>query len=343
MDRPSSTSSSERAGSGPSWGLAWLLAVLLCAGALFALDGHWRARGHQPHPVDSMALWAMQRERAYQREPEAMLLLGASRIQAAIDMKHLRGLAPEYRPLMLAVNGTYPMAVLRDLARDEQFRGVVVIDIEANGLLEMFFDLQQPQVDYYRRSYTPSWRLHRTALTRLQRITVLADPRFSGVATLRHLWNGTEPFLNYAQFRADRGTDIDFQSTDSAAVREHFRRGIEDTVAAWQGLRPDPQAWLEQLAPVFEWAQRIEDRGGRVIFYQSPLSGGHVEVWDQVYPPSEYWDRFVAASPFPVLDGRRIERLSRFELPDESHLDFRDKVAFTEAWWAELQARGLPR
>lgn len=343
MDRPSSTSSSEPSAGTPAWGRAWLLALLLCAGLLFALDGHWRARGHQPGPVDSMALWAMQRERAYQRDPEALLLLGASRIQAAIDLKHLRGLAPEYRPLMLAVNGSYPMAVLRDLAQDEQFRGVVVIDIEANGLLQMFFDLQQPQVDYYRRSYTPSWRLHQLALTRIQRSTVLADPRFSAVASLRHLWNGTEPFLNYARFLADRSTAIDFQETDAEAVRAHFQRGIEANVAAWQDVRPNPQTWLQQLAPVFDWAQRIEDRGGRVIFYQSPLSGGHVAMWDQVYPPSEYWDRFVQASPFPVLDGRRSERLARFDLPDESHLDYRDKIAFTEAWWAELRARGLPR
>lgn len=336
MDRPSSTSSSS-----PRWGLAWLLALGLTALALGALEWRWRALGHVPGVVDSKALWAIQRDGAQVQDAVPVLLLGASRIQAAVDPALLDQLAPGHRHFMLAVNGRYPLAVLRDLAADESFTGVVVLDVEANAFLPRFVDLQQPWVEYWHRDYTPSWRWHRQLLTHWQQTSLLADPRFSAVASLRHLVRGTKPQVDYVRRRAHRGTEIDYARTDTVAARAHFRKSLANDIAAWRALRPDPATWLADIEPVFDWARRIEARGGRVVFYQSPLHGTHAELWDAVYPPADYWDHFVATSPFPVLDGRAEPTLQAFELPDDSHLDAHDKAAFTRAWLALMHARGV--
>jgi hypothetical protein len=341
MDRPSSTSSSEPLPAAPRRGLAWLLALLLAAGAVLAMHLHWHAQGYRAAIVDSKGLWALQRERATRDTENVVVLLGASRIQAAIDMDHLQALAPGYRPLMLAVNGTYPLAVLRDLAHDEEFRGTVICDIEANAFLPQFLPLQQQYVDYFHLTWTPSWKFHRRALDHWQRATVLGDPRYSAVATLRHALQGTQPFRDYARMRADRSMDIDFEKADPAAVRRHFAETLAGNIELWREIRPTPDAWVEALQPVFEWAAMIEARGGRVLFYQSPLHGSHVALWDAVYPPEDYWQRFVARSPFPVLDGRAHPVLDAFDLPDESHLDYREKPAFTEAWLAAIRELDL--
>jgi hypothetical protein len=341
MDRPSSTSSSEQARPALRYGLAWLLALALAAGAVLGMHLHWQQRGYRAAIVDSKGLWALQREHANRDADTALVLLGASRIQAAIEMDHLQALAPGYRPLMLAVNGTYPLAVLRDLAHDDDFRGVVVCDVESNAFLPQFIPLQQPYVDYFHESWTPSWKFHRFVLDHWQRATVLGDPRYSAVATLRHAVQGTQPFRDYARMRADRSMDIDVGAADPEAVRRHFAETLAGNIVLWREIRPTPEEWVEGLQPVFEWAAMIEARGGRVLFYQSPLHGSHVALWDAVYPPQDYWQRFVELSPFPVLDGRAHPVLDAFELPDESHLDYREKPAFTEAWLAVIRELGV--
>jgi hypothetical protein len=341
MDRPSSTSSSEPPRAARRDGLAWLLALALAAGVVLAMHLHWQQQGYRAAIVDSKGLWALHRERATGGEDTALVLLGASRIQAAIDMDLLRELAPGHRPLMLAVNGTYPLAVLRDLAHDDDFRGVVVCDIESNAFLPQFLPLQQQYVDYFHETWTPSWKFHRRVLDHWQHATVLGDPRYSAVATLRHALLGTQPFRDYARMRADRSTDIDFAAADPEAVRRHFAETLAGNIDLWREIRPTPEAWVEALQPVFEWAAMIEARGGRVLFYQSPLHGSHVALWDAVYPPADYWQRFVELSPFPVLDGRAHPVLDAFALPDESHLDYRDKPAFTAAWLEAIRELGL--
>lgn len=332
---PSSTSSSERR----SWLLTLGGASALAAATLLAVEWHWRGQGYTPTVLDSTQLWSVQRERVYGDSPRPLALLGASRTEYGIDVKALRELLPNYKPVMLAVNGSYPLSTLRDLAQDPDFRGVVLCDVESNTFVRDYFFLQQPYVDYYHQRWTPSWHLHRALLTGWQRTALIANPDFGFVATLKRGFTGGAPFRNYITYYGNRSGDIDYRKTDPEASKKHFAATVEGNIARLP--KRDPQQWLANVAPVYEWVKAIQARGGEVIFYESPTSGLTREINDRLYPRAEYWDRFVATSPAPVLSANAIPELASTVLPDDSHIDYRDKAAYTRALVKVLIERGL--
>jgi hypothetical protein len=322
------------------WITTWLLALVVAALIVGAAEAHWRALGYLPNIRDSSELWSIQRDRVYVTKKTPLVLLGASRIEFAIDTKRLAELLPHFQPVMLAQNAHYPLATLRDLANDERFHGVVLCDVESGGLYKMYTDMQQPLVDYYHRQWSPSWHLHRLLLTAWQRRAVIADPDLGAVAVALRLLAGTSPPRpDYIALHADRSGDIDYTRTDPEAAKHHF----EELLARGNELRAlvAPDAWFADLQEVYEWTKRIETRGGKVIFYQSPTSGAVRDVDAVAHPHAVYWDRFVANSTAAVLDAASDPQLSAFALPDGSHLDFRDKAAYTSALVDALVSRKL--
>jgi hypothetical protein len=322
------------------WATAWALAFIVGVAIVGAAEMHWRALGYVPNIRDSSELWSIQRDRVYSAKKIPFVLLGASRIEFAIDTKRLTELLPHYQPVMLAQNAHYPLAALRDLANDERFHGVVLCDLESGGLYKMYTDMQQPLVDYYHRQWSPSWHLHRLLLTAWQRRAVIADPDLGSVAVaLRLLDNKPPPRPEYIRFHADRSGDIDYSRTDVEAAKRHFAEALAGNKETQALVAPDP--WFDDLAPVYEWTRRIQARGGKVIFYQSPTGATLSQIEAIRHAPALYWDRFVANSPAPVLNAADDPHLSAFPLPDDSHLDFRDKAAYTSALVDALVSRKL--
>ncbi|MEO7013363.1 MAG: hypothetical protein ABI127_03580 [Dokdonella sp.] len=313
-----------------------LVAVSLCA----SVETYWRSHGYEPGVIDSKLLWAEQRDRVYERgSRRPFVLLGASRIQFGIDIRTLKDALPRYRPVMLAINGHYPLAALHDLAEDENFNGVVLCDIDARGLSAAYRDMQQPYVDYYHQRWTPSWRAHRRGLTFWQNAAVIANPDFGLLRTLIRWWgDDAGPWKSHVQFYANRSGDADFSKVDTAqstkGFADEFKRLLTDTPP------PPPEQWLASLADVRGWVEQIQARGGEVIFYDTPTSGKLREYANSGYPKSLYWDRFAAMIGAPTLSYTDIPALEDAPLADGSHLDFHDKPDYTRALVDALVDRG---
>ncbi|MCB1560825.1 MAG: hypothetical protein KDI75_06990 [Xanthomonadales bacterium] len=341
---PSSTSSSESPPAGHKrpgrrWGAIWLGVAIATTGVVAGAEATWRSLGFTPGLQDSAALWSIQRDRVYGNDPVPLVFLGASRTQYGFDLDRLRRAAPAYQPIMLAVNGLYPMAALRDLARDTNFRGIVVCDVELLAFWPEFREYPQEYVSYYHQQWTPSWRIHREVLSRWQELSVLGSPRFSWLSALRYATSQNKPFHDYAQLHRSREGDIDYQLVDTEASKRHFAEAAEGNLARLPIHNPDD--WFQGLDEVFGWVRRIQSRGGRVIFYRSPVSGPQETIIEERFPAEQYWNRFLKASPAPVIDANRIPVLDSFLLPDDSHLDYRDKAAYTLTWLQVMQDRGL--
>ena len=321
------------------WGVAWIVALAVAAALLVAVEFAWRAHGYGPNVIDSPQLWSAERDKVYGTDPRPLVLLGASRTEYGFDMRVLREELPGYRPVMLAVNGIYPLATLRDLARDPDFRGTVICDVESNAFLSEYAALQQPYVDYYHHHWTPSWRVHRALLDMWQRTAAISNPDFGAIALVRRAFMTVPPLQNYVTYHADRSGDLDYTRTDPEGAKRHFAAVVETNVARLPKYTPDQ--WFVEVEKALADARAIEARGGRVIFYESPISGLNRDVMDRVYPPELYWNRFAAASPVAVVSARDFPSLTAFPLPDDSHIDWRDKAAYTRAVIGVLKAKGL--
>ncbi len=334
---PSSISSSSP---GRYWAWAGVVSALLTMALCGSIESYWRSRGYEPGVIDSKLLWAQQRDRVYSsgsRSP--LVLLGASRFQFGIDMRTLKDALPRSRPVMLAINGHYPLAALRDLAEDKKFNGIVLCDIDARGFNATYRDMQQAYVDYYHQRWTPSWSVHRRALTWWQSTAVIANPDFGLLPTVLRWWQGAAgPWKTHVHFYADRSGDADFRKVDTAQSTKGFADEFKRLLT--EDPPPPPDQWLVGLADVSKWVEQIQARGGEVIFYDTPTSGKLREYANSGYPKSLYWDRFAATIHAPALSYTEVPALESAPLADGSHLDFRDKPDYTRALVNALLERG---
>ena len=320
------------------WLVSWAIALMLAAAAAAAFEDWLRAHDYWPTIQDDKDLWSMQMDRL-DAHGDAVALLGASRIQYAVDPV----LVQEFtgRPtMMLAVNGAYPLAALRALAEDPGFHGIAIVGIDSRGLSRRHWDMQRPWFDHYRNRWSLARRIHRMLLTPLQQHLVFIRSPFAVVQIVRRWLAGYGPPINdYVVMRPDRLGLLDYRRTNVAAIRE---RRIADLRDYYRDNVPDPpQAWLAALEEVSAWVRTIEARGGRVVFFREPAAGEHLAIDEAHYPRERYWDAYARVAPMVMIDFRDEPAFASIPLPDTSHIDGRDVPRFTSVLLGVLARRGV--
>jgi len=322
------------------WLLTWLLAAAITAGGWLAFETYWRGQGYGPTVMDSLDLWSLHRSRASKPAPPLRVaLLGASRIQYGLSPSVFRDEARNTDPIMLAVNGHYPLAALRDLADDENFKGVAIVGIDSRGMDKKVWEMQAKHVQQYHHDWSPSREVHRRLLTYVQQHAIAARPDFA-VVTLakRYLDDQGPPYREYVTFERDRSGGTDYRKSDLAAIRAARVADLRKYYPMY--TPPTPAEWLNEMREVVRWVDKINARGGRVVIYREPVSGEHLELDEANFPRAKYWDRLVEIMPATMLDFRDYPELV-IDTPDTSHIDIKDIDRHTRALVRVLKARGV--
>ena len=90
-------------------------------------------------------------------------------------------------------------------------------------------------------------------------------------------------------------------------------------------------------------AAALRARGARVYFVMMPESGLVKEMDDRWFPRAQFWDRFVRLVGTPALHFEDVPAMRSLVCPDGSHLDYRERRAFTAALAEALRlAPGRP-
>ena len=321
------------------WVAVYIMAVLVAVIAVTAVEGYWRNNGYKPVLIDSKDLWSLQRDQLGSNGGRALAFIGASRTLYSIDLPYVRSHWPGYRPVMLAVNGHYPLNMLGTLARDERFTGTVIVDIDARGLSEYNHAMQDPYIDYYASIWSPARKGHRLLLNYWQEHMVIAGPEFGLTASLSRLMGyGALPQPVNSVIERDRNSALDFSLVDASALAKNFAQGLQADIDA--NPPAAPHKWIADLAKVADWVERIELRGGRVIFYTPPVTGSQYRLAEAAYPRHLYWDAVMARYGFNNLLAEDIPEMDGIELPDESHMDRKDKAKYTRILFEALRGKG---
>jgi hypothetical protein len=267
-------------------------------------------------------------------------LLGASRIQYAVDPELLSRLLGGRTVAMLPVNGQYPLATLRELAYDKRFAGLAIVGIDSRGLSRRHWNMQQPYVDHYFDRWSRARWLHRQIATFLQQHVVFLHSPFSIANMARRLLDGFGlPFNDYVVLRPDRVGFLDYGRTDVQAIKA---RRIADLKTYYlENPPPDAQRWLNDLDEVSEWVRRIQGRGGQVVFFREPAADEHLDVDEAHFPRDRYWDAYSRVSPARMIEFRDEPLFTGFSLPDSSHIDGSDVPRFTLALAQTLEKHRL--
>jgi hypothetical protein len=311
-----------------------LLTGLLVAGLLGGWEWYWRYAGFHATRVSDEPLWIMAREQVA-RQPRPVVLIGASRIQAGIDLDVLAA-ETGTRPIQLAICYSSPTPVLHDLAEDEMFRGLVICDVtpllffQAEGPVA---ERSRPYLHDYRQYHSLAerfeWRLQlaleAVLACRLDRLA----PGYFGECWMKGSW----PEPNLARLREDRMIVVHYPpgfGRDRPPQGAPFKRNRYLSAGATRDAL---------VARVAADVDRIRTRGGEVVFIVLPFTGDYAEKEHALAPRAAYWDVLVARTHAVGLHFEDVPGMEGYACPDGCHLDSRDAPRFTRALLAGLSAQ----
>jgi hypothetical protein len=362
---PSSTSSSSTAASrlalparAPLAALA--IAVALCGVLVVGLEWRLASRGIVPTAIDSEALWLQERARASRLGADALVLVGASRMQLDVDLGVLRRRSG-LEPVQLAIDGSGILPVLEGLARDPAITGMVLVDIDDASLAAPRTDsADRHQALFEQRPPLAPWTYHAVeerlsrALRRHLRayadgarpVTSLLQRAVRAPETGQYLFTLPDrsrladyrkvpmPRAYLERVAVELGLPSSAAAGDAALVTRRFTAQVDALVPA------DNAHYLRNVERVRAAIATIEGRGGHVRLVVFPTSGLVAAAGAARFPRTHFWDRMAAMAGPRALHSADRPALAAFRCPDGSHLDMRDRARFTGALADELGMRG---
>jgi len=304
------------------WARTWAIAVTIVIVLFASVELGFRARGMSPQFQDTPRLWAYWRAQV-DRDPKAVALVGSSRTQLGVDPQLLSTELGGRTVANLALNGSTPLPVLEQLAKDEGFIGTAVVEGYPSALFlhdEARRRNMAGWLSFYEgRSFIDDVEVHLRAL--VQGSLIVARPAFRPTLfAVTLLIHKRLPAETYTKMHFTRWTAADY-------AMEHPPN--KWTIDPTEMLGND--VLIKRYAHIREVVDTIEKRGGKVVFVRYPTSGRVLEMEQKLLPREEYWDRFVAASGVRAVHFQDDPNMKDLECGDGGHLDKRDVPAHTRA------------
>ena len=316
----------------------WLCSLTLVLVALVASEFFWRQRTFLPTVVDSQLYWGLKRAQVYKKSPEdkrKLVILGASRAQVGLVPEVFEEEFPAYSILHLALEGTNPFWILKDLAEDPEFDGILVCGMAANWIMPSVAEASRPWVEYYYEHVGKLSNIDKKLNTLLQARLQGRSVLFSPQLTLQHLFKtGFSPRPLYAHMRLDRYRPTYYYARMTPEeLQAHKEWRIQKATRAFKEASntEKAQALFEEVVKnqLQQFNTLMRDKGGRIILVRMPTTDEHWRYSQEVFPKEVFWDKIAEWSHLDTIHFYDFEELSTFDCPDTSHLDATDAPEFT--------------
>ena len=134
------------------------------------------------------------------------------------------------------------------------------------------------------------------------------------------------PAFYYGRVQKNLGEDVSMpQGATWTELDAAIRKRISEISAV------DASAVGERSERVARLVKKIEKRGGHVIFVSLPTDGLVRAIDEKRYPRELFWDRFAKSVEVKAINSADYPTLIAFRCPDGSHMDLRERTAFTLA------------
>lgn len=329
---------------------AGVLATILVLTGLVCWEAFWRVKGYEPTYNDDKALWALHRPNARLPMDEATVFIGSSRIKFDLDIPTWQKLTGE-KAVQLAIVGTSPRLVLKDLAEDENFKGKLVIDITEPLFFSqnpIFHKFAEDALSFYKKQ-SLSEKLSSSVNRALEsQLVFLEESRFSISTLLNDLEIPDRPgVFSYPAFpKGFQWTRFDRQ-TYMADLFLNDSNEINKQTNIWTRLisgDKTPPLEGDALNAVFEEVRlavdKIRSRGGKVIFVRPPSSGPMGAGEKMAFPRDKYWDKILASAEAEGIHFSDYPETSGLICPEWSHLSPGQAKTYTRHLVKRLGERG---
>jgi hypothetical protein len=303
--------------------------------------------GYSPSVQDDENLWCIQRDRVNGASPNSIVLEGHSRIHQAWAPGEFAKVAPGFEQIQLGFFKSEPISVVRDIAENTEYSGVVLCSVLSFSLLpENWRPIETDKyrchvVDFYHNNWSINEKTDRTVSSYWQGHFVASFPELSPHKVAPDLLRGDWP-IQYVFTEADRTQRVDYRRIDLTKFAERqFRFLLDNTdkCVQFESYKTWPKdTGYEDLD---RYVKMIQDRGGHVVFLRPVTSGEFEEHVEGLFPREEFWDRFAQNTSAETIHFRDIPALASMTCPDGSHLSLKDSRTFTRVIAEELVRRKI--
>jgi hypothetical protein len=322
------------------WQPALILAILLLAIGFIAWEYNARVIwGYEPEAyIDNNGLWAIQRRQIDRGDENTVAIIGASRILFDFDLDSYEKLTGT-RPIQLALAGTNPRPILADLAKDEDFKGLLYIGITPGSFFRDGGGLSADAPDYYAKESPTQWMSQQLSMliephlsfydlsnwplfTLIERIEL---PNRAGVFDPRmDVWK-------ISQAAEDRDTKMFWKVEENLEYQHKAQMTWRGFMQGSDKRGPSEFDLDKFLEGVIKDISAIRNRGGEVVFVRLPSSGDYRPREARLHPRAEYWDRLLKDTESVGVHFEDHAELQGFRIPEWSHLHSEDAPKFTAA------------
>jgi len=230
---------------------------------------------------------------------------------------------------------------LEDLANDKNFKGNLVVDVTEI----LFFstapgNARRPDENMkYFKERTPAQQASFHINHLLESQFVFLDKEWHSLgAQLNNLHFSERPgVFNFHGFPSDFGR-VKFNRQEYMTDKFVADTGLRNQVKAIWGtfgkMSKEPPPSGGKLDSIFTSVKtavdKINSRGGQVIFVRTPSSGEFLSAEKKGFPREKYWDRLLEITKCPGIHYADYPAIANFECPESSHLSQRDAIVFTK-------------
>lgn len=318
---------------------AALMVLLLVVISVTSWELYLRNKGMKISYDDGKELWSDKRARVYLPSDKATVFIGSSRNKYDIDGPTWEKLTGESM-VQLAIEGTNPLPVFDDLANDKNFKGKLMVDV-TEGL---FFSLSpsntsdpKDKVEYYKKR-TPSERFSFEVNHVLESQLVFLDKgHYSLNALLETIRPKSRPGVFVEPLFPEDFDRVEFSRQDYMTPRFEADTNLQNQVKGiWNFFRSiskdkplDGHPLDSVLATVKSNVDKIQARGGQVIFVRTPSSGPFWAGEQMGFPREKYWERILSITGCKGIHFADYPAVANFQCPELSHLKRSDAVIWT--------------
>jgi len=259
-------------------------------------------------------------------------------MQLGISTSHTRMLLPGYRIVQLALDNSFPFSTLEDLAMDNRFSGILIMDVHELAFNPSRLNDQASAAAHYRSKWSFDRKMNRIVATWCQNTFAMANPYVGFLNFTRVFYRtGYIPNPPFLRTYPDRSRVADISKIDVVTYKRNLLNNIRAIFANTPA--PSPDDWFNQALISIKLAEKIEARGGSVVFLRMPTSGEHWSLDESTYPRKLYWDRFAEKAGLRAIHFQDVPGVSELTSYDTSHFDRHNAVLFTDLLINELYSR----
>ncbi|MDX2093749.1 MAG: hypothetical protein SFX73_38280 [Kofleriaceae bacterium] len=331
------------------WKKSWAVAVVVAATALFGYERYCRHFGFEPSVEETANAWIDHWNDAI---PGRAVLLGNSRCQAALRPEGLAAMFGGEPPVQLCTVGVSPLSVLDYLVNHTSFSGTAIVEIVPGVVFVRVTD-KWPDLKRHLEEGPVFERFETKVLLALQSRLAMLNRQAKPLVRLRGL-RGLNPEWLQHQTHAVRRDGVHILVGHPELTRQDFAPEKWPDGLPWpQYIKADyeKRSSDEELDQLYgSWRrtiEKLEERGGQVIFVRLPVTGTTREAEDKYFPREKYWDQLIRKTGAPGVYYADHAELQGFEQPDESHVAKWESQEFTRRLAAilkpVLRANSAPR